>query len=316
MRRIFLVFFALAALVGAVLALIGRLIARRENVNWRDASLPGQIADVDGAGIHYLERGSGPAIVLIHGFGGHTFSFRHIVPALAVDHRVVAVDLMGFGYSERPANADYSLTAQAHRVLKLMDILGIERAAALGHSMGGEVVMRMASIAPERVGRLILAASVSGDRPPTLPTTPLIKPLLPAMVRLTSRLMLRRSVYDRSFITPEIREGYAAPTRIRGSVDGLYQMLRDGRKDKKIDFSRITQPVLVLWAAGEKLVPGWGLGRIQKRLPQAEVVVVSEAGHLLLEERPEECNAAVRRFLEVVPSRESIAPVDGSPVAG
>ena len=56
MRRIFLVFFALAALVGAVLALIGRLIARRENVNWRDASLPGQIADVDGAGIHYLER--------------------------------------------------------------------------------------------------------------------------------------------------------------------------------------------------------------------------------------------------------------------
>jgi pimeloyl-ACP methyl ester carboxylesterase len=297
MRRIFFIFFALAALAGAVLALIGRLIARRENVDWRDAALPGKIADIDGVGIHYIDKGHGPAVVLVHGFGGHTFSFRHTISALATDHRVVAVDLMGFGYSERPANADYSLTAQATRVLRLMDALGIDSAVALGHSMGGEVVMRMAALSPERVEKLILVASVSSDRLPSLPATPLLKPFLPALARLTSHLLLRRSVYDRTFITLEMREGYLAPMRIRGSRDGLYQMLRDGRKDKKVDFSRITQPVLLLSAAAEKIVPGFALARIRSRLPQAEVVVIENAGHLLLEEQPDACNAAILNFL-------------------
>jgi len=313
MRRIFFLFFALA---GAVLALIARLIARRENVDWRDASPPGQIADIDGVGIHYIDQGHGPAVVLVHGFGGHTFSFRHAIPALASDHRVVAVDLMGFGYSERPANADYSLTAQATRVLRLMDALGIDSAVALGHSMGGEVVMRMAALAPKRVEKLILVASVSGDRLPSLPPTPLLKPFLPALGRLTGRLMLRRSVYDRTFITPEMREGYLAPMRIRGSRDGLYQMLRDGRKDKKIDFSRITQPVLLVWAAAEKVVPGFALARLQKRLPQAEVVVIESAGHLLLEEQPDACNAAIGNFLTPHAGSPEVqpAPIDGGRV--
>jgi pimeloyl-ACP methyl ester carboxylesterase len=217
---------------------------------------------------------------------------------------------MGFGYSERPENADYSLTVQAQRVLGLMDYLKIDRAAAIGHSMGGEVVMRMASMAPVRIARLVLAGSVSGDRVPTLPVTPLIKPFLPAMARLTGRLTLRRSVYSQDFVTPEMREGYLAPMRIKGSMNGLYQILRDGRNDKKIDYSRITQPVLVLWAAAERIVPGLALKRLQQRLPQAHVVVIEQAGHLLLEEQPGVCLAAIREFFTapapVTPERETI----------
>ncbi len=315
MRGLLILFFAFIALVTAVVAAISRLIKRREKIEWRDAELPGRIADVDGVGIHYVEQGSGPPVVLVHGFGGHTFSFRHQIPELARDHRVVAVDLLGFGYSERPADGDYSLTAQANRILRLMDKLDIERASVLGHSMGGEVVMRMASTEPERVERLILAASVSGDRVPTLPATPLIKPFLPATARLTSRLILRRAVADASYLTPEVREGYLAPMRIKGSMDGLYQILRDTRGDQKIDYSRITQPVLVLWGEQEKLVPGIALRRLQERFPHAQVEFIPGAGHLLLEEQPEHSNAAIRRFLagtrEEVPARVDTVSVPG-----
>ena len=309
MRRLLFPFLAFVAAVAGVIALISRLIRRREAIDWRDASVPGRIAEIDGAGIHYLDEGSGAAVILIHGFGGHTFSFRHTIPALARDYRVIAVDLMGFGYSERPANADYSLTAHATRVLRLMDHLGIDRAAAVGHSMGGEVLMRMASMAPDRIARLVLAGSVSGDRLPSLPVTPLIKPFLPATARLTSHLTRRRSVYDPSHFTPEVREAYLAPMRVKGSVNGLYQILRDGRNDGKIDYSPITQPVLVLWAAGEKIVPKVALRKIREHLPQSEVVTIDNAGHLLLEEQPDVCNAAIRRFLTTPSAEKEAVPV-------
>ena len=305
MRILLLPFLVFVAAVSAALALIGRLIRRRETLDWRDAAVPGKVADIDGVGIHYIDQGKGPAVLLIHGFGGHTFSFRDTIPALAADHRVIAVDLMGFGYSERPANADYSLTAHATRVLRLMDHLGIDRAAAVGHSMGGEVVMRMASMAPDRIARLVLAASVSGDRLPSLPVTPLVKPFLPAMTRFTSLITLRRSVHDPSHFTPEVREAYLAPMRLKGSMDGLYQILHDGRSDKKIDYSRITQPVLVLWAEEEKIVPGVALRKIREHLPQSEVVTINNAGHLLLEEQPEACNAVIRRFLSSSAEKEA-----------
>jgi pimeloyl-ACP methyl ester carboxylesterase len=311
MRPILVLFFAFIAVVSAALAVISRLITRRETTEWRDAQVEGKIAEIDGVGLHYVDRGSGPAVLLIHGFGGHTFSFRHTIPALEREYRVVAVDLMGFGFSERPKDADYSLAAHADRVLRLMDHLGIDKAAAVGHSMGGEVVMRMASIAPDRIARLVLAGSVSGDRVPTLPTTPLIKPFLPAMARLTSRLMLKRSVDDPSVITPEMREGYLAPMRIKGSIDGLYQILRDGRGDGKIDFDRITQPVLILWAENERIVPRVALSRLRKRFPNAEVVIIEDAGHLLLEEQPAACNAAILKFF----ATPSLAGRDTSAVA-
>jgi pimeloyl-ACP methyl ester carboxylesterase len=131
------------------------------------------------------------------------------------------------------------------------------------------------------------------------------------MAQLTSRLMLRRAVADHAHLTPEMREGYLAPMRVKGSMDGLYQILRDTRGDKKIDYARITQPTLVLWADEERIVPRVALRKLQEHLPQAEVVLIDDAGHLLLEEQPEACLAAIRRFFAapsspVATARESV----------
>jgi len=292
---------AIAAVGGAVAAVAALrwLRRRKEDIDWRSARPPGAIVDVDGVPIHYIERGSGPAAaVLIHGFLGHTYSFRYLIPELAKDRRVVAVDLKGSGYSSRPEKGDYSLTEQARLVIRLMDKLGIDRASFVGHSLGGEVAMRLAANWPERVEKLVLAASVSGDRIPSLPVTPLIKPILWLIGRLFGRRIFRRQFYDPRKATKEVLEAYRRPLRIKGTGHAVYQTLRDMRREKAVESSRITAPVLILWASSERILPRWVLSRLRKRFPQAKVVAIERAGHLLLEEQPEQANRAVKSFLE------------------
>ena len=292
---------AIAAVGGAVAAVAALrwLRRRKEDIDWRSARPPGAIVDVNGVPIHYIERGSGPAAaVLIHGFLGHTYSFRYLIPELAKDRRVVAVDLKGSGYSGRPQKGDYSLTEQARLVIRLMDKLGIDRASVVGHSLGGEVAMRLAANWPERVEKLVLAASVSGDRIPSLPVTPLIKPILWLIGRLFGRRIFRRQFYDPRKATKEVLEAYRRPLRIKGTGHAVYQTLRDMRREKAVESSRITAPVLILWASSERILPRWVLSRLRKRFPQAKVVAIERAGHLLLEEQPEQANRAVKSFLE------------------
>jgi alpha-beta hydrolase superfamily lysophospholipase len=112
MRRLFAVFFALGTGFFALVAALPLLFKRREDTEWKEAVRPGKVVAVDGVAIHYVDSGSGPVIIMIHGFGGHTFSFRYQMADLAGEYRTVAIDLKGFGYSERPGHeqGDYSLT--------------------------------------------------------------------------------------------------------------------------------------------------------------------------------------------------------------
>jgi pimeloyl-ACP methyl ester carboxylesterase len=297
-----------AAFIGMIAAFVAglrMLVRRREDVSWSEAAQPGRYIDVEGVQVHYVENSpqnitNAPVIVMIHGFGGNTFSFRHQLAAFGSDYRCVAIDLKGFGYTQRPEGGDYSLTAQAGLMLGAMDVLGIERATLIGHSMGGEVVMRMAEQAPERVEKLILAASVPGDRLPTLPRIGLMKPVAMATARVVGLAAWRRMFYDRTKLdTRAIRKAYIAPYRIEGTQDALWEMYADTRKDRKIAYERITAPVLILWAEREKILPfaSRSLKLLQKHFPEAEIVPVPYTGHLLLEENPAAANAAIRTFL-------------------
>jgi pimeloyl-ACP methyl ester carboxylesterase len=304
---------AIAAVGGAIAAVAAvRWLRRpRENINWHDAKPPGQILTVDGVPLHYIERGAGQkTAILIHGFLGHTYSFRHVIPELANDHRVIAVDLKGFGYSGRLKKSDYSITEQARLVTRLMDELGIDRASVVGHSLGGEVAMRLAANYPDRVDKLVLAASVSGDRIPMLPVTPLIKPFVWLFGRLFGRRIFRRQFYDPRKATKEVYDGYRRPLRIKGTGDSAYQTIRDGQREKAVDTSGVKQPVLILWASHERILPRWTLSRLRKRFPRAEVVTIDRAGHLLLEEQPQASNAAIRRLLTGAPGTRE--PVDAA----
>jgi len=295
---------AVAAVGGAVAAVAALrwLRRRKEDIEWRSAGPPGRIVDVDGIPVHIIERGSGPnATVLIHGFLGHTYSFRYLIPELAKDGRTVAVDLKGSGYSGRPRKGNYSQIEQARLVIRLMDKLGIDRAVIVGHSLGGEVAMRLAANWPQRVEKLVLAASVSGDRIPTLPVTPLIKPVLWLIGRLFGRRIFRRQFYDPRKATKEVLEAYRRPLRVKGTGHAVYQTLRDMRREKAVDSRGIAAPVLILWASHERILPRWVLSRLRKRFPRAEIVTIERAGHLLLEEQPEAASSAIRGFLTGAP---------------
>jgi pimeloyl-ACP methyl ester carboxylesterase len=293
---------AAGACIGACAAFVSMRWLRRprEDTRWEDAKRPGKLLDIDGVKIHYVERGVGPAIVMIHGFGGATFSFRYQMAELSRDHRCVAIDLKGFGFSQRPHGGDYSLTGQALLVLRAMDLLGIDRCVLMGHSMGGDVSMRIATIAPERIEKLILAASATGMKVWVMPRLPFLRPFLQLTVRASLGRYRKKLFYDiKAIDADQVFQGYLATARIMGSFNTIWEMWDGIRRDKPIDYKRIKMPTLILWAERERIIPfpGFALRWLRKKLPHAEVVTVPRTGHLLLEERPDACSAAIRRFL-------------------
>ena len=115
--------------------------------------------------VHVEQAGQGEPVVLLHGFGGSSWSWRHLMPALARRHRVIAPDLNGFGWTQRPREvAAYSYAGQAAMVLGVLRELGVERFHVIGHSYGGGLALWLAARHPERVRSLVLVSSV-------LPTT-------------------------------------------------------------------------------------------------------------------------------------------------
>ncbi len=319
MRKVTVLLAAIAAATVVAAVPARKFLRSREDTAWRDAERPGRIVSVDGVGLHYVEQappvgGDAPTIVMIHGFGGNTFSYRHQIVDLAQDYRCVAIDLKGFGYSERPDGGDYSLTAQARLILGAMDALGIGKATLIGQSMGGEVVMRMAGMAPERVERMILAASVPGKRVPIVPRLSFMRRLIDPIAKLVAESSWRRLFYDRNRPDlAQIRAEYEKPARIYGTSRTVWEMWDGIRHDERIDFAGLRQPVLILWAEKERILPlpGRSLRWLQAQLPQAVTEHIPASGHMLLEEQPAIVNRAIRRFLDGVPAGDA-ASVDAA----
>src|SRR5581483_2078339 len=298
----------LVAAGAAGAALLLRRFGLREDLDWETAQRPGRLVEVEGYRVHVVERGSGPAMLMLHGFGAHTWVLRHQVAAFSATHRVIAPDLKGFGYSER-VRAGLSGDDQVRMLHGLLRTLGVERATVVGHSMGGGIAMRFAATHPEMTEALVLVASVTGQERMQRVRLPkaLLRPLMPVLSRVTAHMLLRASYHDRSKLTPEAVEALLEPTRIRGSMDGLLAMLTAPRAPMPA-LSGVRCPVLLLWGAEDRVTPLKNAREIRARLPQAQLTVIGGAGHMVLEERPEETNRAIADFL-----REAVAALHGEP---
>lgn len=303
------------ALAGVALAAINAAarsgIRRREDIDLENAGAPGRYLDIGGQRVHYVDIGSGPALMLIHGWNGSTFSMRRTIPELSGQYRVIAVDLPGYGFSSRTA-PDYSTKAQAAVVSALMDHLGIQQAAVLGHSMGGGVAMRLSLDKPQRIDRLILVSSVTPREIRQARFGFLFRPLMPLIgAALVRRSMieraLRRVVHDPALVTPEMVDGYFRPLRVKGHLRSQMAALNARRAEPPYDPAQITQPVLLLWGEHDRVIPpSTGLA-LAEQLPNARVALIRAAAHLALEEQPAECNRLIRQFLDQ-PLEEGPAP--------
>ncbi|MEO8538354.1 MAG: alpha/beta hydrolase [bacterium] len=266
---------------------------------------PGETVTIAGEQIHLVDRGSGPAIVLLHGFGGSTFSWRLVIDELAKRHRVAAFDFPGFGFSDRSPELDFGHEAQARRVIAVMDHLGIERATLIGHSMGGGIAQRAAAEFPERVERLVLVASVNaaepvqqrGSPPPFAAKLASLSQRIPKLWLITGKMSLQRTVANPAAVDRAMVEGYMAPLLVPGTVEAIFSMAERVKDEALVDLSKISAPTLILAGADDKVVPAAIGEALAAAIASSRLLSVPAAAHMVAEEQPEKFLAEVEKFL-------------------
>ena len=272
------------------------------------ASLPAaDLLDVDGQAVHVEQSGAGEPLVLLHGFGESTYSWRLVAPELATRYRVIAIDLNGFGYTERRRDpADYTIDGQMRLVLGVLDRLGIESAHFLGHSYGGGLTLWIAAHHPERLRSMVLLDSTlprysatRRSRAANLRALTFVYLRTVAMRPGYVRRSLRASYGDDSLATAEVARAYLDRLRIEGIDDAYYGLMaKDGAPSPEVDLAAIRVPALVVWGRDDELTSVRNGERMATALPDARLAVIPDCGHSPMEERPRELLAELLPFLD------------------
>jgi pimeloyl-ACP methyl ester carboxylesterase len=257
-----------------------------------------------------LEAGTGAPVIAIHGLGATKASFLATVAALAPRFRVIAIDLPGFGDSDKPVGAAYDARFFAEAIVELLDALELERAHLIGNSLGGRVALEMGLRAPERVDRLaLLAPSLAWLRKrPWAPALRLVRPelgLLPHAPRPVVERIIERAMPEatngwaaagideflRSFLTPRGRAAFYAAAR------QIYLEKPDGPDGFWPRLKQLDVPALFVWGRRDGLVPIAFARHVTDAVPSAQHLELN-CGHVPQMERPRETHEAIARFFE------------------
>lgn len=275
-----------------------------------------QFIEINGLKTHVKKMGQGnPVFVLLHGFGASLYSWQAVMEPLSQIGTVIAYDRPAFGLTERPLTWEgqnpYSREAQIDSVIELMDYFGVENAILVGNSAGGTVAMQTALAHPERVSALILVdpAVYSGGGTPAwlrpLLATPQMRHLGPLIARQIQKRgpeLINLAWHNPDLITPETIELYRKPLQVENWDKALWEFtLASGPTGLDKRLSEFTMPVLVITGDDDRIVPTEESIRLASELPNADMVVIPEAGHVPHEERPEKFMEAVRAFLAELP---------------
>ncbi|MBI2892428.1 MAG: alpha/beta fold hydrolase [Deltaproteobacteria bacterium] len=258
-------------------------------------------AAVRGARVRFVDRGQGPAVVLLHGFASSLETWDRVVPVLARRHRVIALDLKGFGWTDRPAG-DYSPREQAALVLALLDARGVDRAAIVGHSWGASIALAMALAAPRRVTRLALYdAWAYEDQLPTLFVWARVRGLGEILFRLfygerpDERIAL--AFHDKRLVTEKLATDVERALDRPGTLAAALAAVRGQRYDRmERRYRTIRKPSLLLWGREDVVTPVSFGERLANDLG-ARLVVYPRCGHFPMLEAASASNAEIDRFL-------------------
>jgi len=259
----------------------------------------------------YRDEGKGPPILLIHGFGANLYTWRHLEPALAARHRVLSIDLKGFGRSDKPFDQNYSLFDQADLVADFIEQRNLHDLTVVGHSFGGGVALALAldkkPALRGRIKRLVLIDTIA--YPQKIPIflkvlrTPVVAQVgttvTPPFVQAQAALKL--AYYDDSKISLQDINAYAQPLTTAGGKHALIQTARHMDPENFTPMIRrygtIQQPALILWCTEDKVVPT-KVGRLlHSALPNSTLRMFRDCGHLPQEEKPQQTAEAILAFL-------------------
>ena len=300
---------ASGVIAGAVAA---KLLTRPRDVSWPDSinfiyhPEHSWFTSIGGVRIHYQEAGDekAPPIILIHGFISSNLVWNEVfLPLANAGFRVIAPDLPGYGYSDKPSDGRYTIDAQAYAVLGLMDRLGIDQATIVGASYGGAIAATIALDYSERVAKLILVGAVSNDQPKKklllrLAGVPLLGDIATPLF-LGSRWILRKRTQDvyRRLGYPLDERKLEARHHLLETANTHRAMIRTIRRWEADRISReaslIRQPTLLVWGEEDTHIPISEAFRLRDAIPNSRLTVFRNCGHLPPTEYPE-------KFVEVV----------------
>lgn len=303
----------LSALVASAVA--AKLWLRPRDVEWdknREIVFHpdhSRFTEIDGVRVHYQEAGASgaPPMILIHGFASSNLVWSKVLLELAdAGFRVIAPDLLGYGYSGKPRHLDYTIASQARMVSRLMNQLGMEAAVLVGSSYGGAIAATIALDHPALVKKLILIGTVSNNKPTRymlmrLFGSPIIGDILSPLV-VGSRRLLRlrmKRVYDRhSWVLDERRvDARHLPLRTAGAHRAIIRTVRRWDADRvSRDAHLLTQPTLLLWGDRDRDVPLKDGRRLHEEMANSHLIVFRECGHLPQEEYPQTFTKIVSEF--------------------
>jgi pimeloyl-ACP methyl ester carboxylesterase len=314
MKKRYLIASAVGAVAGAGLAV--KLLRRPADVNWSEHAdvlhhaTHSHFAEIDGVRVHYQEAGlrSAPPLLLVHGFTASNFVWNDVLlPISESGFRVIAPDLVGFGFSGKPAGGEYTIDAQARMILGLMDHLGIETATIVGSSYGGAVAATCALDYPERVKRLVLVDAVINDHAKRrfllrLAASPLIGDLVSPLMLGSRRLVhqqLRkgyavenRHLFDEERMTAHHRPLLAASTQRAA----LLTLRRWSAARIEREAHRIKQPTLLIWGEVDPEIPLAHGRRLFEEIADSRLIIFRRCGHMPMEEYPREFTEVVTDF--------------------
>jgi pimeloyl-ACP methyl ester carboxylesterase len=269
---------------------------------------------LDGVAWRYWVAGSGPPLLLIHGFMGYSFSWRFNIEPLSRYFSVYAMDLPGSGFSQRTTGNGCSLAGDAHGVLQFMKHFGIENADIVGSSRGGGLTIVLAALAAEtnqlhRIRRMVLVSPINpwsshGKVLARLFATTLgglyivhVQPRL----HVIARRYIKTLYGDATRISPGTFEGYRAGLEPPGSFEHLVRILRSWHDDLEAIEQSISEisglPTLLLWGSRDRAVYPSSIHQLQRQLKNSTLVMFHGAGHMPYEEVPDEFNRVVCDFL-------------------
>jgi len=274
-------------------------------MDWRQFQAMQKVAEIGERFVSYVDEGAGEPVILIHGIPTWGYLWHRLIPVLSEQNRVIAPDLIGFGYSDKSDNFDRSIARQAEMIDALMGKLEIERANIVAHDIGGGVALRLATLYPHRVNKLCLMNSVSYDSWAIEAMIQLGHPGAYYALSVSTTVATLRQMLKQGFNkTPpdEILDGIFAPYSTEVGKLSLIRNATALNTNLTTEITpllhKIEAKTLILWGEDDKFQPLKFAERLFDDIPNAELIRVKDARHFVMIDQPEAVADHVSLFLE------------------
>lgn len=271
--------------------------------------------DLDGLRYHYVDEGAGEPLLMVHGNPTWSFAWRRLIRAFSARYRTLAVDHIGCGLSDKPQVYSYRLRQHIDNLCRFIEQTHLQRITLIAHDWGGAIGLGAALHLPERFSRFVLM-NTAAFRAARLPLRiaacrlPWLGPLAVRGLNLFARAALRMAVEKPDRLTPAVRAGYLAPYNGWRSRVAILRFVQDiplrashpsypVLVDIERGLDRLSErPVLLIWGEKDWCFTPWFLEEFRRRLPQAESLLIPDAGHYVFEDAAEIVTARIGEFLQ------------------